>query len=105
MGAALPRIFGSYAAVHDRRVGRGTVGLPSDAETAKGSLIVGESAHHRHEGFEVKVADTIGAEDAFTAAMVHHFLRGSAISLTNEAANRMGSLVASESGAMLSLNS
>ena len=72
---------------------------------AKGSLIVSESGHHRHDGISVKVADTIGAGDAFTAAMVHHFLRGSSIAEINAAANLMGSLVAGESGAMPSLNS
>ena len=72
---------------------------------AKGSLLVSESSHHRHPGYRVKVADTVGAGDAFTAAMLHHFLRGSTISAISAAANRMGSLVASEAGAMPALSS
>jgi fructokinase len=48
----------------------------------------------------VKVADTIGAGDAFTAAMVHSLLRGAELPVVNEAGNRWGSWVASQSGAM-----
>jgi fructokinase len=72
---------------------------------AEGSLLVSESSHHRHPGYRVKVTDTVGAGDAFTAAMLHHFLRGSTIAAINAAANRMGSLVASEAGAMPALSS
>jgi fructokinase len=64
-----------------------------------GSLLVSPTAHHEHPGFSVKVADTVGAGDAFTAALVHHYLRGSSLSVMNEAANRMGAWVASQPGA------
>ena len=64
----------------------------------RGSLIVGEHSHVEHSGFEVKVADTVGAGDAFTAALVHHFLRGASLATTNEAANQLGSWVASQVG-------
>lgn len=66
---------------------------------AAGSLLVAERAMHEHPGFPVQVADTVGAGDAFTAALVYHFLRGHALSAINEAANRMGSWVASQTGA------
>ena len=64
----------------------------------KGSLVVAEGAAHEHPGFRVSVADTVGAGDAFTAALVHHFLRGSSLPVMNEAANRMGAWVASHAG-------
>jgi fructokinase len=48
----------------------------------------------------VKIADTVGAGDAFTATMVHHALRGSSLAEINAAANRMGAWVASQEGAM-----
>jgi fructokinase len=51
----------------------------------------------------VKVADTIGAGDAFTAAMTHYLLRGASLTMLNEAGNRWGSWVASQSGAMPAL--
>jgi fructokinase len=65
-----------------------------------GSLLVTRDEWHQHAGFPVKVADTIGAGDAFTAAMAHYLLRGAELPVLNEAGNRWGSWVASQSGAM-----
>ena len=65
-----------------------------------GSLLVTREEWHRHPGFPVKVVDTIGAGDAFTAALTHYLLRGAELSVLNEAGNRWGSWVASQSGAM-----
>ena len=67
---------------------------------ASGSALVTADSHHEHPGFSVKVADTVGAGDAFTAALVHHALRGSSLAMMNTAANRMGAWVASQEGAM-----
>jgi fructokinase len=67
---------------------------------SKGSLLVDASSHHMHSGYRVKVADTVGAGDAFTAAMIHHYLRGSTLPAINQASNMMGALVASKFGAM-----
>jgi len=66
---------------------------------AQGSLLVSEFERHEHPGFRVQVADTVGAGDAFTAALVHHFLRGAGLAAMNEAANRVGAWVASHAGA------
>ncbi|MFZ0909598.1 MAG: carbohydrate kinase [Candidatus Acidiferrales bacterium] len=65
---------------------------------AKGSLLVNEAGSHRHPGYQIKVADTIGAGDAFTAALVHKYLRGAPLATMNNAANRVGSWVASQIG-------
>jgi fructokinase len=67
---------------------------------AEGSLVVTPDSHHEHPGFSVKIADTVGAGDAFTAALVHHALRGSSLAAMNTAANRLGAWVASQEGAM-----
>jgi fructokinase len=67
---------------------------------ARGSLMLTESEEAEHPGFPVKVADTVGAGDAFTAALVHHFLRGASLAAMSEAANQLGSWVASQVGAM-----
>jgi fructokinase len=67
---------------------------------ANGSLLVTPSSQDEHPGFRVKIADTVGAGDAFTATMVHHALRGSSLAAINAAANRMGAWVASQEGAM-----
>ena len=66
---------------------------------ARGSLLVTEYAKHEHPGVRVQVADTVGSGDAFTAALVYHFLRRDSLATMNEAANRMGSWVASQTGA------
>jgi fructokinase len=66
---------------------------------AKGSLLVSREGFHEHPGFSVNTVDTVGAGDAFTAALVHHFLRGAPLSAMNEAANRMGSWLAARPGA------
>jgi fructokinase len=69
----------------------------------QGSLLVTRDEWHEHPGIPVKVADTIGAGDAFTAALTHYLLRGADLYTLNEAGNRWGGWVASQSGAMPAL--
>jgi fructokinase len=64
-----------------------------------GSLLVSADETSEHPGFKVKVADTVGAGDAFTAALVHGYLRGTSLAHINETANRVGAWVASQAGA------
>ena len=64
-----------------------------------GSVLFSPSGTHSHPGYQAKVIDTVGAGDAFTAGLVHHYLRGSSLTKMNEAANHMGAWVASQSGA------
>jgi fructokinase len=66
---------------------------------ANGSLLVSADDVSEHAGYRVHVADTVGAGDAFNAALVYHYLRNASLSTLNEAANRMGSWVASQIGA------
>lgn len=63
-----------------------------------GSLLVSQRGAVQHPGFRVRVKDTIGAGDAFTAALVHAYLRGASLEAMSDAANRMGSWVASQAG-------
>lgn len=65
-----------------------------------GSVLVARGEWHEHPGYPVTVADTIGAGDAFTAAIVHYLLRGAGLATLNEAGNRWGGWMASQSGAM-----
>jgi len=67
---------------------------------AEGSMLVRRDEWHQHPGRPVTVADTIGAGDAFTAAITHYLLRGASLAKLNEAGNRWGGWVASQSGAM-----
>jgi fructokinase len=66
---------------------------------AKGSLIVSADETSEHPGYRIHVADTVGAGDAFTAALVYHYLRHASVPTLNEAANRMGAWVSSQIGA------
>ena len=67
---------------------------------AHGSILVRRDAFHEHPGIPAAVADTIGAGDAFTAAMTHYLVRGADLPVLNEAGNRWGAWVASQPGAM-----
>ena len=64
-----------------------------------GSLLLSETESNAHPGYQVTVSDTIGAGDAFTAALAYHFARGESLATINRIANRVGSWVASLPGA------
>ena len=66
----------------------------------RGSLLVRGNEVSEHPGFKVRVADTVGSGDAFTAGLVHEYLHGASLGLMNEVANLVGAWVASEVGAM-----
>jgi fructokinase len=66
----------------------------------RGSLLLSGAQVIEHPGFKIEVADTVGAGDAFTAALVHHYLRGATLERISEAANRAGAWVATQPGAM-----
>jgi fructokinase len=93
--SAAERLLGEFPALRLVAITRG----------GQGSLLVARREWHEHPGIAVDVADTIGAGDAFTAALTHYLLRGTGLSELglaelNEAGNRWGSWVASQSGAM-----
>ncbi len=71
---------------------------------AQGSLLVTRDAMHRHPGAASQVVDTVGAGDAFAAALVDAYLRGATLAAINEAGNRWGAWVASQPGAMPELD-
>ena len=64
----------------------------------RGSLLVSRRATVEHAGFSVRVVDTVGSGDAFTAALAHEYLRGASLEKMNDAANRMGSWAATQAG-------
>lgn len=66
---------------------------------AKGSLLVSADETSEHPGYRIHVADTVGAGDAFNAALVYHYLRHASVPTLNEAANRMGAWVSGQVGA------
>jgi fructokinase len=63
-----------------------------------GSLLMNESDYYDHPGYKISVADTVGAGDAFTAAMVIQYLEGRTLEEMSNSANRLGSWVCSHTG-------
>lgn len=73
--------------------------LVSITRGARGSLLVTEGEAVEHKGFRVAVTDAVGAGDAFTACLAHHYLRGHSLQEISESANRFASWVATQRGA------
>ncbi len=67
---------------------------------ANGCLAVSRSEVIDLPGIAVQVVDTVGAGDSFTAALIQTRLAGWPLARSVAFANRVGSLVASRSGAM-----
>jgi fructokinase len=65
----------------------------------RGSLLVASDEIVDHPGFKVKVADAVGAGDAFTACLAHHYLLGESLEVISNVANRFASWVTTQAGA------
>ena len=87
---------GLAAALRDRY----DVELVCVTRADKGCLVMGTDEQVDLPGVTVKVADAVGAGDAFTAALISGCLRGWPLPATARFANRVGALVASRPGAM-----
>jgi fructokinase len=66
---------------------------------ADGCALWHEGEYVEVPGFAIEVADTVGAGDAFAAALLHGFSEKWALADIAEFANRVGALVASRAGA------
>jgi fructokinase len=71
---------------------------------AEGSLVTSREGTFSHPGFPIKVVDTVGAGDAFTAGLLHAYLRGASLSQMAEVGNLCGSYVAGQPGATPALS-
>jgi fructokinase len=71
---------------------------------ARGSLLVSEHECVCHPGFAVNVVDSVGAGDAFTACLAHHYVRGHSLSEISGYANRFASWIATQVGATPAIN-
>lgn len=65
---------------------------------AHGSLLLADGAWSEHPGVPVKVRDTIGAGDAFTAALVLGLLAGWPLDALHHRANEVAAFVCSATG-------
>ncbi|HEV7843123.1 MAG TPA: carbohydrate kinase [Pyrinomonadaceae bacterium] len=86
-------------AVSQRLLALFDIELVAITHGAQGSLLVTREETVNHPGFQIQVRDTIGAGDAFTAALAHYYLRRAPLKLISEAANRMGAWLATQAGA------
>lgn len=66
----------------------------------KGSLLVTPTETSEFPGITVKVVDTVGAGDAFTAALVAGLLNGDSLAAINIAANKRAAQVCQHAGAI-----
>ena len=66
---------------------------------ASGSVLYSEGHKSVHNGYSVKVNDTIGAGDGFTAAMTIGVLKGYELRRINALANRVASYICTQFGA------
>jgi fructokinase len=64
----------------------------------KGCALLMDNEYLEVPGFPIQVADTIGAGDAFSAALLHGINAGWTIARIADFANRIGALVASQPG-------
>ena len=90
---------GSRAAILRRLAARYTLRLVAFTRGADGSILVAGDEVSQHPGCRTRIADTVGAGDAFTAAMTIAFLRGKPLDQVNDYANRVASYVCSQRGA------
>lgn len=66
---------------------------------AQGSLLLAQNEISNHPGLPTQVADTIGAGDAFTAALAIGLLSKDPLEIINQRANTLAAYVASQHGA------
>jgi fructokinase len=98
---ALAAMFGLPAETREAMAalaGRFGLSLVALTRGAGGSLLFADGAWSDHPGVPVEVSDTIGAGDAFTAAMVVGRLAGRSLDAINRHANEVAAFVCSRSG-------
>lgn len=72
---------------------------------SEGSRILTTKKESRHPGYLVMVVDTVGAGDAFTAALVHGLLANFDLDRINALANQLASFVCTRKGAWVNISS
>ncbi len=98
--AKLLRIGGSQTDILAQLAERYALRLIALTRGRDGSRLYGAGEDSAHGGYPADVADTVGAGDAFTAALTLGLLRGHPLDRINEQANRVASYVCSQPGAM-----
>lgn len=70
---------------------------------SEGSLIVSKDRESGHPGYLVNAVDTVGAGDAFTAALVCGLLRNEDLDEISKLANQLASFVCTKKGAWVNI--
>ena len=78
-------------------------GLVALTRGGSGSLLWADGAWSDHPGIEVEVCDTVGAGDAFTAALTVGQLAGWGLDEINQRANEVAAFVCTQPGGMPAL--
>ncbi|WP_018612044.1 carbohydrate kinase family protein [Segetibacter koreensis] len=66
---------------------------------SEGAIVSDRGRIHRHPGFTVNVADTIGSGDSFLAGFIHQLLIGASAETALTFASGIGAFIATQSGA------
>ena len=99
VAAAAGAAGGGAEAVLQRLVERYRLRLACLTRGARGSLLAAPAGGvAEHPGTRVAVADSVGAGDAFAAAVLYHLLRGSGLPRMAAAANDYAAFVATRRG-------
>ena len=93
IGGDLRERLSALAARHDLRAAACTRG-------ERGSVLLAEGLWSEHPGVAATVADTVGAGDAFAAAMTVGLLAGEPLDRINQRANELAAYVVSRAGGM-----
>ena len=100
--AVVAGMFGFSSDVHEalgELASRWRLRLVALTRGARGSVLFADGCVSVHPGFQTEIVDSVGAGDAFAAAIVVGMLRGWDIERVNEHANRVASFVCSKRGA------
>ncbi|HPO15723.1 MAG TPA: carbohydrate kinase [Candidatus Hydrogenedentes bacterium] len=98
--AKLLEMDGAETSLMEELVRRYDLRLVALTRGAKGSLLCTREGWSDHPGMSVTVADTVGAGDAFTAALVMGLLENHPLGEINAQANRLAAYVCTQKGAM-----
>jgi len=90
---------GSETAILETLMARYPLRLVALTRGERGSRLYGGVGDSTHPGIRARVVDTVGAGDAFTAAVIRGLLDGQPLDDINAEANRVASRVCSHAGA------
>jgi len=97
--AGLFSMSGSETGILERLLGEYPLELIALTKGKSGSRLFGRNRESEHPGYPVETADSVGAGDAFTAALVVGLLKKKEWPDIGEQANRIASFVCSQRGA------